>query len=101
MKEYIKDKWCEVCDYKMFYYDDTHTIGICEHCGNTEYIPIPCSVCGEPPCICESEGKWAAHCMNCDNTTGEKGTYDPIYGSKSMAILGWNLKNLKLSERKK
>jgi|GEM_PF-4607658 len=54
---------------------------------------IKCKDCGSKPCICEDEGKWAAHCMDCDNSTGEKGFYSPIHETEKEATEAWNRLN--------
>ena len=55
---------------------------------------VRCKECGGKACICSDEnfGKiaWAAHCMDCDNTIGDRGYYDPCAKSKDEAIQRWN-----------
>ena len=52
-----------------------------------------CIECGAGVCVCsdEYEGKeyWAAHCMNCDNSIGKRGFYDPCATSKEEAEKLW------------
>jgi hypothetical protein len=52
-----------------------------------------CKECDGKVCVCEFEGKWAAHCMDCDNTIGERGTYDPCADSRGDAIARWDSLN--------
>ena len=49
-----------------------------------------CKECGGMPCICSSGGKWAAHCMECDNSIGEKGYHDNCADSHEQACQMWN-----------
>ncbi len=58
--------------------------------------PVRCKECGHKACIC-SDGinKWAAHCMECDNTIGCRGYYDPCAKSEEEAIRLWNELNTK------
>jgi len=51
---------------------------------------IPCIECEGQPCICEDNGKWSAHCMDCDNQIGERGFYDPCAKSEEEAVRRWN-----------
>jgi hypothetical protein len=61
-----------------------------------------CLECGGKACICSdvgcsddatSETLWAAHCQDCNNTTGKRGCFDPIHNSESEAIEAWNVLN--------
>ena len=54
-----------------------------------------CKDCEGKPCICEYEDKWAAHCMDCDNSIGEPGVYDACADSEEEAIERWNELNRK------
>ena len=58
-----------------------------------------CKECNGKACICDDIDsiKWAAHCMNCDNTIGVRGYYDPCAKSREEAIMKWN----KLNEKEK
>ena len=56
-------------------------------------VPYPCKICGGKACICEDDGKWAAHCMECDNCIGRKGFYDPCCDSEYEATIMWNMLN--------
>lgn len=55
--------------------------------------PVKCKKCGSKPCICSDNGKWAAHCMSCNNQIGEPGLYDPCANSKQEATELWNKLN--------
>ena len=63
--------------------------------------PYNCSECGSKACICSDHINgnihWAAHCMDCDNTIGERGFYDPCASSKREAIERWNNLNRRLN----
>lgn len=52
-----------------------------------------CRECSGKPCICESGGLWAAHCMDCDNQIGEPGYYDSCCATQMEAIDRWNHQN--------
>lgn len=54
-----------------------------------------CKDCCGKPCICECEGLWAAHCMDCDNAIGHTGFYDPCALTKDEAEIRWNKLNYK------
>jgi len=60
------------------------------HYRNIESFAFSCRECGDKVCICSSKGKWAAHCMTCDNTIGHRGCYDPCASSKYEACRLWN-----------
>lgn len=64
----------------------------------TKQDAVRCYICNGGACICcdeDEDGKewWAAHCMNCDNTIGKPGYYDPCAHSKKEAIIRWNYLN--------
>lgn len=52
--------------------------------------PIRCKECNDKACVCSDGGKWAAHCMTCDNCIGKRGTYDPCAKTKKEAVILWN-----------
>jgi len=52
-----------------------------------------CKECGGNVCICEDDGMWAAHCMDCDNAIGIRGYYDPCALTKEEAEIRWNKMN--------
>ncbi len=67
-----------------------------------EYCPLPdatdgeddgeavlCIECGGSVCICEDGGRWAAHCMDCDNAIGKRGVYDPCAATREDAERQW------------
>lgn len=55
---------------------------------------LVCKECGSGCCVCEFEGgSWAAHCMDCDNTIGKRGYYDPCANSEKEAVDMWNALN--------
>ncbi len=54
-----------------------------------------CIRCGGKVCICSDVGKWAAHCMDCDNNIGKEGYYDPCAVSKQVAEFMWIYQNSK------
>lgn len=59
--------------------------------------PVLCAKCGSGCCVCDDDyngvSLWAAHCMGCDNSIGEKGLYDPCAKSKYEATMRWNAMN--------
>ena len=55
---------------------------------------VPCNECGGQPCICMfGASAWAAHCMDCENTIGKRGFYDPCATSEEDAETKWNEMN--------
>ena len=60
---------------------------------NVESFAFRCNECGDKVCICSDSGKWAAHCMSCDNAIGHRGFYDPCADSEYDACLRWNKLN--------
>ena len=52
---------------------------------------VRCKECGGKVCICcgTDDGKWAAHCMDCDNSIGKRGYYDPCAKSEKEAGELW------------
>lgn len=55
---------------------------------------IRCRECGGNACICTDEIGWAAHCMDCDNSTSRKrGYYDPRHRDEKEAVDAWNKLN--------
>lgn len=58
--------------------------------------PVRCSLCDDSCCVCEDGGKWAAHCMLCDNAIGKPGFYSPCADSEQEAVQLWNQLNSNL-----
>ena len=54
---------------------------------------VRCSECGGKVCVCECDGMWAAHCMDCENQIGQRGFYDPCALTKEEAERRWNKMN--------
>jgi hypothetical protein len=58
---------------------------------------VRCKECGGKVCICcASEIQWAAHCMDCDNSIGVRGYYDPCATSEEEAGELWIKLNTKV-----
>ena len=55
-----------------------------------ESFALRCNECGDAVCICECDGKWAAHCMTCKNCIGHRGYYSPVAKNKYEACKLWN-----------
>jgi len=55
---------------------------------------VRCKGCGAKVCICPFGEKWAAHCMDCDNSIGKRGYYDPCADSEKEAGFLWMQLNL-------
>lgn len=59
------------------------------------------SKCGGGVCICQhSKTEWAAHCMDCDNSIGVRGYYDPCARSAKEAGEMWVVLNQRISSEK-
>lgn len=57
-------------------------------------IEAKCIECGGGVCICNSgPRRWAAHCMDCNNTIGVRGFYDPCAKSEKEARERWDKLN--------
>ena len=66
----------------------------CKECGGRPCICCGSSVkCDDSGCTLCSTGKWAAHCMECDNAIGKKGVHDNCADSQKQAIDMWNKLN--------
>jgi hypothetical protein len=60
---------------------------------NLDWFAYSCKDCGGGVCVCHDEGisgKWAAHCMSCDNSIGESGVYHPVADTQIEAYKLWN-----------
>ena len=60
---------------------------------NIESFALRCKECGDKVCICQSGGKWAAHCMSCANAIGHRGYHDPCAKNRYDACAQWNILN--------
>ena len=62
------------------------------NCFNIESFALRCKKCGDRVCIChdDSNWKWAAHCMSCENNIGHIGFYDPCADNEFEACKRWN-----------
>ena len=62
---------------------------------NLDWFAYSCKECSGGVCVCHDEftGKWAAHCMSCDNAIGTIGYYSPVADSQIDAYKQWNKLN--------
>jgi len=76
---------CPFCDTSNTYEENSS-------CFSLEYVR--CKECGGKVCVCnDGPNKWAAHCMDCDNSIGKRGYYNPCAKSKFEAISLWSKLN--------
>jgi hypothetical protein len=59
--------------------------------------PVKCIKCNDNPCICcddvDGSDLWAAHCMSCDNNTGDGDGVHYKHLTESEALNAWNAMN--------